>query len=308
MNRLILCLLALVLPALGQWRTGYFMQGEAGGQTAATIPWSKYTHVVHYALQPTYNNGVCELAPRYGPISGTDIAEFVGGAHNAGVKAIIGIVEDDAREAISACTRPQNIPQFVDLISNFVADHQYDGVDIDWQNGIIPPQYQDLIVRLRMAMPTANLSVAVGIAERFMTAAVQFDLDQINIRAYDLDSQDLTGSGINYTWYHSPTLQGANFQDQAMDILVRYYISAGNASSKLGLAVPFYGRIRRGCLDSTGMEGVTDLNQTWAGGAGVASIPYRDLVNSTYWGSGTRVWDDLRKSQYIQYRQGSCAS
>jgi hypothetical protein len=169
MSRLFFCLLALALPALPQWRTGYFMQGEAGGQTAATIPWSKYTHVVHYAVQPTYSNGVCGLAP------GKDIAEFVNGAHAAGVKAIIGIVEDDTREAISACTTPQNIPQFVDTISNFVANHQCDGVDIDW------------------AMLTASLSVAVGIAERFMTAAVQTDLDQISIRAYNLDSQDLRG-------------------------------------------------------------------------------------------------------------------
>src|ERR1017187_4490972 len=55
------CLLALALPAAAQWRTGYFMQHEAAGQTAATIPWSKYTHVIHSALRPTYSNEVCGL-------------------------------------------------------------------------------------------------------------------------------------------------------------------------------------------------------------------------------------------------------
>ena len=55
------CLLALALPAAAQWRTGYFMQREAAGQTAATIPWSKYTHVIHSALRPTYSNEVCGL-------------------------------------------------------------------------------------------------------------------------------------------------------------------------------------------------------------------------------------------------------
>jgi hypothetical protein len=96
MRRLVFCLLAFTLPALPQWRTGYFMQGEAGGQTALTIPWSKYTHVVHHALQPTYSNGVCGLAP------GTDVAGFVNGAHGAGVQAIAGIVADDT------CTAPWN--------------------------------------------------------------------------------------------------------------------------------------------------------------------------------------------------------
>jgi len=44
------CLVALALPAAAQWRTGYFLQAEAAGQTAATIPWSKYTHIIHSAL------------------------------------------------------------------------------------------------------------------------------------------------------------------------------------------------------------------------------------------------------------------
>ena len=302
------CLVALAVPAAAQWRTGYFIQAEAAGQTAATIPWSKYTHIIHSALRPTYTNGICGLDSNSGLLSATNITDFVNAAHASDVKAIVGIREDDTREAITACTAPQNIAQFVELIRSFVANSGYDGVDLDWESGIIAPQYQDLIRRLRTAMPTATLSVAVGIAERFMTAAVQDDLDQINIRAYNLDSQDLTGSAIHYSWYHSPTLQGASTEDQAMDILSWSYVYAGNASSKLGLAVPFYGRIRKGCLNDTGTNGVTDPNQAWVGRAEISSVLYRDLVNSTYWNAGTRVWDDSRKSQYIQYRDGGCAN
>jgi GH18 family chitinase len=284
------------------------MQHEAAGQTAATIPWSKYTHVIHSALRPTYSNEVCGLDTTEGLLRAANIEDFVNGAHAAGVKAIIGIRQDDTLEAITACTAPQNIEQFVDRIRTFVTNTGYDGLDLDWENNTITPQYQDLIRRLRTALPTAILSVVVGFAQRFMTGAVQYDLDQINIRAYDLDSQDLTGSPINYTWYHSPTLQGANTQDQSMDVLSWYYVSAGNASSKLGLAVPFYGRIRNACLNETGTNGVTDPNQAWVGRAEIGSIPYRDLVNSTYWSLGAHVWDDSRSSQYIQYRNGSCAT
>ena len=299
---------SLALPAAAQWRTGYFMQREAAGQTAATIPWSKYTHVIHSALRPTYSNGACGLDTTEGLLSAAYIEDFVNAAHAAGVKPIIGIRQDDTFEAITACTAPQNIEQFVDRIRTFVTSTGYDGVDLDWENNIITPQYQDLIRRLRTALPTAILSVVVGFADRFMTAAVQYDLDQINIRAYDLASQDLTGSAINYTWYHSPTLRGANIQDQAMDVLSSYYVSAGNASSKLGLAVPFYGRIQNACLNETGTNGVTEPNQAWVGRAEIRSIPYRDLVNSTYWSLGARVWDDSRSSQYIQYRNGTCAT
>ena len=57
--RVSLCLLAFGPAAFSRWRTGYYMQDDTGGQTAATIPWTKYTHVIHYALKPSFNNGVC---------------------------------------------------------------------------------------------------------------------------------------------------------------------------------------------------------------------------------------------------------
>jgi hypothetical protein len=302
------CLLALALPAAAQWRTGYFMQREAAGQTAATIPWSKYTHVIHSALRPTYSGGVCDLDATAGLLRAADIEDFVSHAHAAGVKAIIGIRQDETLEAITACTAPQNIAQFVERIRTFVANTGYDGLDFDWENSIITPQYRELIRRLRTALPTAILSVVVGFTERFMTAAVQYDLDQINVRGYHLDSQNPTGSVINYTSYRSPELQGANSPDQLLDILSWDFVYAGNASSKLGLAVPFYGQITKGCMDDTGTTGVTDPNQAWVGRAEIASIPYRDLVKSRYWSNGSRVWDDFRKSQYIRYRGGSCTA
>lgn len=302
------CLFALALPGVAQWRTGYFMQREAAGQTAATIPWSKYTHVVHSALRPAYSAGVCDLDTTEGLLGAANIEDFVNHAHAAGVKAIIGISQDDTLEAITACTAPQYIAQFVEQIRTFVANTGYDGVDLDWESPIITPQFQDLVRRLRTALPTAILSVAVGSADRFTTAAVQYDLDQINIRGYDLDSRELAGNPVNYTWYHSPALQRTNTPDEAMRILVWDFVYAGNAWSKLGLAVPFYGRIKTGCLDETGTTGVTDSNHPWLGGTESRSIPYRDLVTATHWSLGAHVWDESHSSQYIQDLNGSCAT
>jgi hypothetical protein len=296
------------VPAAAQWRTGYFIQAEAANQTAATIPWSKYTHIIHSALRPTYTNGICGLDSNSGLLSATNITDFVNAAHASDVKAIVGIREDNTQDAIAACTAPQNIAQFVELIRTFVANYGYDGVDLNWESRVIAPQYQDLIRRLRALMATAVLSVAVGGADGSLTAAIQYDLDQINIRAFDLDSRDLAGGALDHTWYHAPTFQGASIQDQAMDTLFWSFVRAGNASGKLGLVVPFYGRIRKGCLDDTGRNGVTEPNQAWIAGGEIAYLPYRDLVNSTYWSLGTHIWDDSRKSQYIQYRAGGCAS
>jgi hypothetical protein len=303
-----LCLFALALPVTAQWRTGYFMQHEAGGQTAATIPFSKYTHVIHYALRPTYTKGVCELDATNGQLIDTNIKDFVKAAHAVGVKAIIGIVEDDSHLAIHACTTPWNVAQFAARIADFAAKNQYDGVDIAWETGVLAPQYEDLIRHLRTAMTLASLSVKVRMEQRYITAAVQDELDQINIIAYDLDSTDLSGTPITHTWYNSATLQGTNFQDNAMDVLWRDFVSAGNAANKLGVGVPFYGRLKQGCLDSYRTIGLTDPNQSWISGASNHIIFYRDLINSSYWSSGTHIWDDLRQSQYIRYQGGNCST
>src|SRR5690349_925326 len=79
--RLCFCLLPFALPAIAQWRTGYFLQAEAAGQTAATIPWQKYTHIIHSALRPTYTNGVCSLDSSSALLSTNNVTDFIRGAH-----------------------------------------------------------------------------------------------------------------------------------------------------------------------------------------------------------------------------------
>jgi hypothetical protein len=229
------CLLALAMPAAAQWRTGYFLQNESGSQTAATIPWSKYTHAVHSLLQPTYTDGTCGLATTEGPLQAADSEAFVNAAHAAGVKAIAGIGEDATHSAMATCTAPNHIAEFVEALRSFVAKSGYDGVDLDWQSGVIAPQYQDLVKRLRAAMPTATLSAAVGIAEKVLIAEVQYDLDQINIRANDSDLRDDSGQ-----------------DQQTMDALSWSFMNAGTVASKLGLTVRFYGGTSKGC--STGSD------------------------------------------------------
>jgi hypothetical protein len=54
-----------------------------------------HTHLVHSALRPTYTNGICGLDTASGLLSTANITDFVNGAHGAGVKAIMGIREDD---------------------------------------------------------------------------------------------------------------------------------------------------------------------------------------------------------------------
>jgi GH18 family chitinase len=82
------------------------------------------------------------------------------------------------------------------------------------------------------------------------------------------------------------------------------------ARSKLGIGMPFYARIRKGCragylAATTCTQGVNAPSQRYASGDALTNprnaINYNDLVNSVYWTNGTRVWDAIHGAQYIQY-------
>ena len=231
-------------------------------------------------------------------------------AHAAGVKAILGISEDNSLKAIKACTTPARITQFVTLMSDFVEEHHYDGVDVEWGNGIASAlyevQYQNLIRSLRAAMPTATISVPIRITDSYV-APVAEELDQINLMAYDLDIYSLRKARTNHRQHGSTQPRGDKTSDNALDPATWPSLARmGIAPAKIGLGVPFYGRIEQGCLDSTGTTGVTDPDQTAVNGISSHLISYRDLAKSLYWSSGDHVWDELQQSQYIRYSEGSC--
>jgi GH18 family chitinase len=307
--KVFLCLLSFAPAAFSQWRTGYFMQGDAAGQTVAAIPWSKYTHVIHYALKPTIDHGTCKWDRRDNQFTEANVGEFVRRAHIAGVKAVIGLSEDSAFRAIKACTTTDMLPSFVSLISDFVKEHHYDGVDIEWGNGIVTPsdeaQYQNLIRSLRGAMPTAFLSVLTETTDRYVSPVAD-ELDQVNVMAYGLDIYS-DEKAETHNGKSARVSQEKKAQDNGLGSAIWYRLSRmGIDSSKIGLGVPFYGRVNQGCLEASETIGLTGPDQIAVNGITNHIISYRDLVNSTYWDSGAHIWDDFQQSEYIRYSGGSC--
>lgn len=306
------CLLSFAGPIAAQWRTAYFMDNNSAGQTAQTIPWSKYTHVVHYALRPASTDGTCGWDATGVNFTESRIAAFVDSAHAAGVKAVLGISEDQTLTAIQSCTAPANIQQFVGLISGFVKSHGYDGVDIEWGRGVLNTpyelQYQDLIRTLRSALPAATLTVPVSVANSPMISAVADGLDQINIMAYGLDIFDPTGEAKDASGPFMPfDRSGGNGVDRTLQARLA---AAGIAASKVGIGIPFYGVVHRGCRsaseDARGSAGATQPDQSSLNAITRSLIPYQELIGSRYWTSATHVWDSLEQTQYLSYSGGTC--
>jgi len=96
-------------------------------------------------------------------------------------------------------------------------------------------QYNDLLTRLRTAMPTKVITIAVGNWSNLpaVAGASYSQLDQINLMCYDMDSP-----GNGYSWYNDALLQSGNLAVMTCDWRARAFTSAGVAASKIG--VPDY--------------------------------------------------------------------
>lgn len=288
-------------------------------QPVSAIPWSKYTHVIQFVLWPTYNGttGACGLDVNSYSIA-ADGPQFVAGAHANGVKALIGITEGpnagaSGKSAMQTCTDPAHIGQFVSTIAAYVNNNNYDGFDIDWEGGIISSQYADFIQRLRAAIPRPKLlTAAVVWNERSMFAQQQGNLDQINYMNYDNYIFTVSGNYSSTTVYNSSLYNASESQWVTAENEFYYMVtSAGISPAKMGLGIPFYGRVIKGCLSGYGTNGscsrgVTGPNQTWASsgfgnGNSAGAISYPDLLRSTYWSNGNYVWDAAHGAEYISY-------
>src|SRR5438270_9014679 len=140
------------LPRL--WISGYY-SAQNGVLPISSIPWGKYTHIIHFAAAPGVDlngngNGTVEL--HY--LSQADINALIA-AKPTGKQVLVCIKDNDSHlSALAQSTSPAMIATFVSNIASFLNTNQYDGVDIDWEQNVNVTQYNDLLTRLRTAMPT----------------------------------------------------------------------------------------------------------------------------------------------------------
>jgi chitinase len=248
MKRIVFSILALTLPVFAQpWRTGYYYQPGTGTLPISAVPFSKYTHVIEYAMLPTPSGNTCGIdVNTYAIAANAD--KFISTAHASGTKALVSMLNDSAATAMKSCTSSAHLSQFVSVIANFINQHKYDGFDIDWEGGVVDSQYQQFILSLRSAMPNKILTVATVWNQRNVISQVQDSLDQINLMNYDDDAGLVSGNWATTTIYNSALYQGPASDWQTADAMIYYNVSqAGISPSKIGLGIPFYGRIKRGC-------------------------------------------------------------
>jgi Glycosyl hydrolases family 18 len=264
----------------GRWLTGYYA-AQNGVEPIGAIPWNLYTHVIHFAAAP---NADGSIAAHY--LTASEIAQFTS-SKPAGKYALVCLKDNDSDQgAFAAATSPGTIAAFVANVAAFVNGNGYGGVDIDWETNVNVAQYVDLLKRLRAALPSKAVTMAVGNwgGLEQVAAAAYPNVDQINVMCYDMDS-----ASAGYSWYNSALLQAGNSAVATCDWRVRAFTGAGVPASKIGVGIPLYGRRWQGTT-----QALTN------GSFSPSTVPYRDLVSDPQrWQTANQKYDAKYKANYL---------
>jgi len=278
---------------------------------ASQLDFGVLTHVIHFAATPnangTLNSSAHGLTAAYS-------ADLISRAHAAGRKVLICVGGGGTQAGFQGAASSGNRSTFINNITNLMASRGYDGVDIDWEP--VPTSdaasFTNLIIGLRTALngfPQPKLlTVAAGAyppfgdsptAHYLMYAALQSQLDQINVMTYDM-----AGPYPGWvTWFNSPMFDGGYRFPSTGGLLPSInaafdnFLTAGVAAHKLGIGIAFYGYAWTGASGAPTV-GVVLPRQSWTVAPTMTAYRYRTIMD-TYYQSNRYHWDANAQAAYL---------
>lgn len=278
---------------------------------ASAIDYSAVTHIIHFSVVPnsdgTLNSGDND-------ISTANSSDLVSRAHGTGVKVLFCVGGASSETAFQGAASAANLPVFINNLTNFMAARGYDGLDIDWEP--FPSSdaqlYTNLVIGLRTALnqfPSHKyLTVAAeayppygdsATAEYQIYAAIQSQLDQINIMTYDM-----SGPYEGWvTWFNSPIYNGGyRFPSNgalvpSVDDAVTNFLNNGVAASKLAIGIAFYGYVWTGGTGAAASN-LTQPRQSWSNAPSITAYRYSDIT-ADYFQTNLYHWDTNAQSAYL---------
>ncbi len=332
-------------PTDTPWVTGYY----AGwywdqGYTPDQIDMSAMTHFVFGRVAPgggSLGGAPGAIVPGAGtahdsdasPYPGTTVEDAaVGFAHDAGTKALLMLGGDgfDGRGFL-ASTDDGIRATFVENLVDYLVAHDYDGVDVDWENCIGGEAWEcgvdisleesvrrltALLTEVRAEMATrARYATEPGIVTYPGYAVSINDLDenghvepwrvqvaslvdQYNLMSYGIGT---TWNGANWDSWFSGALDGeTGTHPISIDSSIDAYVASGVPRERMGMGIGFYG-IYYG-PDITGPRQNTDQNDIYE--VDDNALGYANLVRMGYLDQGQRLFDEEASSTYRLYPGG----
>ncbi len=234
----------LASSAYGQWISAYY-PAQNGIESISQIPWSKVTHVIHFAAAPGVTSGSADGTVSLYYVT-TGEASLINSTKPAGKKVLLCIKDNDSStSAFSQATASGLRSTFISNIVALVNTYGYDGIDIDWEDNIDVTNYEKFLVALRAALPSPKIiSLAVINATGVSTVAAdeQSIVDQINVECYDMNSEPggEDCEGTDCSWFNSAILSAGDAWKRTASQLVGVFTAAGVIPAKIGIGIPFF--------------------------------------------------------------------
>lgn len=271
--------------------------------------------------------------PAASPYPGTTVEDhLVDRAHAAGAKALLMLGGDgfDGRGFVASTTDAVR-PVFVRNLVDYLVAHDYDGVDVDWENCLGGEAWEcgvritrDEAVR-RLSALVVEVRAEMATRRRYAVepGLITFPGYPVNINdlgsdgAVDgwqaelpwlVDQYNLMSYGIGTTWNRDgwrSWFSGALDDESpstpvSIDSSIDAYVAGGAPREKIGLGIGLYGIYYGPTV--TGPRRSTEDNPIYE--TNDVALSYTRLVELGYLTHGTRYFDTAASSTYRSYGAG----
>lgn len=255
-------------PDWGKWRKPAY--------TVDKVPYNKLTHVLWSFITPN-TDGTLKGDAADDPSA---LDSMVTLAHAAGTKVIVSLGGGGQSETFVPVARDNTLRQkFVANLVQYVADHNLDGLDMDWEFDKVPVPEQDttayskLLTELREALPKdKSLSAALPCSPyygKWFTAEVLVkNLDWFGFMTYDI-----TGDWDEKAMFDSPLYPHEGYTTWSWEETRDYWKKRGVPTEKMVFGIPSFG---------FEFQGATGPGTSFTKGT-AKQVPYKDIATNAEW-------------------------
>ena len=269
---------------------GYYASWQTGMYPAGEVDFSSITHLMVFAALPRTDGSL--------DLSSLSFASSLNArAHSFGRKSILTVGGAGTYNAFAAATSATNRDRFIANLVQASRDLGFDGIDIDWEplQDQDLPNYKELIIRLRQAMPNGILTSAVmSYNPNYQVVPATFAevapyLDRIGLMTYEM-----AGAYQGWLSWHASALYGGTPQTPLTVLsAVNGYVSAGVPREKLAIGVGFYGQ----CWNSPVTGPMQQIGSARVV-AGDNTMSYANIMKS-YYSANVYRYDSTAEAPYL---------
>ena len=253
-------------PDWGKWHKPAY--------TVDKVPYDKLSHVLWSFITPDTDGSLRGDAAE----DPSALDEMVTLAHSAGTKVIVSLGGGGQSENFVPVASDDALRgKFIANLAQFVADHNLDGLDMDWEWEYNPvPEadtiaYSKLLTELREALPkdkslSAALPCSPYYGKWFTPEVLVKNLDWFGFMTYDM-----TGDWDEKAMFDSPLYPHEGYTTWSWKQTLDYWGKRGVPTEKMVFGIPSFG---------FQFEGATGPGSDFTSAKQVA---YKDIVANTDW-------------------------